>query len=326
MEGISLAGEQDTQSLGVEPFAAKLAGLGRPLTRGRTTILQVNLGPLCNQLCRHCHLDAGPHRTERMSLESMEQVISFSASSKPQVVDITGGAPELNPHLSYLIRSLSALVPRLMLRTNLTAMAEAEARALIRVLGENRVVLVASLPSWNPGQLEAQRGKGILEKSLRMLRMLNQAGYGMPGSELELDLVSNPTGAFLPPAQEKAQERFRKELERRWGVRFNRLFTFANVPLGRFRSWLVSTGNYEGYMKRLAAAFNPCTLEGLMCRNLVSVSWEGYLFDCDFNLSLGLPLGGKPLHISQVTEFPIAGTPIAMADHCYACTAGSGFT
>jgi radical SAM/Cys-rich protein len=316
----------NTQSLGLEPFAARLARLGRSLTRGRTTILQINLGPLCNQLCRHCHLDAGPHREETMSLETMGHILEFARRARPELVDITGGAPELNRHLPYLICSLASLAPKLMVRTNLTALAEGSKEELIRLFRANGVVLVASFPSSNPAQLEAQRGKGILGKSVEMLRLLNQAGYGLPDSGLELDLVSNPSGAFLPPQQEKAQEKFRQDLERKWGISFNRLFTFANVPLGRFGAWLTGTGNLQSYMQRLALAFNPCTLDGLMCRSLMSVSWDGHLFDCDFNLAAGLPMGGMKRHVSELNGFPEPGTPIAVADHCYACTAGSGFT
>ncbi len=311
---------------GVEPFRKKLARLGKTLLRATGTTLQVNLGPICNQLCRHCHLDAGPHRTETMDLETMEEFLRFARTCAPKVVDITGGAPELNPHFSYLVESLSPWVPRLMIRTNLTALAEARTEELLELFRKKRVVLVASFPSPNPAQLEAQRGMGVLERSLDMLRVLNMAGYGIPGSGLELDLVSNPAGAFLPPAQQKAQERFRKELQGRWGIHFNRLYTFANVPLGRFRTWLISTGNFQGYMQRLESAFNPLTLEGLMCRSLVSISWEGFLFDCDFNLCVGLPMRGMKRHISEMEGFPEPGSPIVVGDHCYACTAGSGFT
>lgn len=324
---VYLSGEESvrTESL-VEPFGARLARLGKSLTRAQSTTLQVNLGPLCNQLCRHCHLDAGPHRTQTMSLETMGQILEFALRAHPQVVDITGGAPEMNQHLPHLVSSLAPIVPRVMVRTNLTALAEGRSEDLIRLFSKNRVVLVASFPSSSQAQLEAQRGTGILEKSVGTLRLLNRAGYGMPGSGLELDLVSNPSGAFLPPEQEKVQEKFRQDLKRKWGISFNRLFTFANVPLGRFRAWLISTGNLQGYMQRLASAFNPCTLDGLMCRSLVSVSWEGYLFDCDFNLAVGLPMGGNLVHVSELKDFPGPGTPIAVADHCYACTAGSGFT
>ncbi len=318
--------ESVTTDFFVEPFGAKLASLGKSLTRAQGTTLQVNLGPLCNQLCRHCHLDAGPHRSETMSLETMVQILKFARRARPQVVDVTGGAPELNRHLPYLVSCLASLAPKLMVRTNLTALAEGRSQDLIRLFSNNRVVLVASFPSSNRAQLEAQRGKGILEKSVEMLHLLNQTGYGLPDSGLELDLVSNPAGAFLPPEQGKVQQKFRKDLKRKWGISFNRLFTFANVPLGRFRAWLMGTGNLQGYMQRLASAFNPCTLDGLMCRSLVSVSWEGYLFDCDFNLAAGLPMGRTKRHISELNGFPEPGTPIAVADHCYACTAGSGFT
>lgn len=311
---------------GIEPFEAKLSRVCGRLVRGQCTTLQVNLGPLCNQLCRHCHLDAGPHRVETMSLETIEQVLRFAERSRPRVVDITGGAPELNPHLSHFVAALAPIVPKVMVRTNLTALAEGATEEFIGLFGGNKVLLVASFPSFNQSQLEAQRGEGVLGKSVETLRLLNEAGYGMPGSGLELDLVSNPVGAFLPPAQGETQQRFRQELKRKWGICFNRLFTFVNVPLGRFRSWLINSGNLQGYMRKLASAFNPLTLEGLMCRSLVSVSWDGYLFDCDFNISLGLSLGGISRHVSEMEGLPEPGVRIAVADHCYACTAGSGFT
>jgi radical SAM/Cys-rich protein len=185
---------------------------------------------------------------------------------------------------------------------------------------------VASLPSPNAGQLEAQRGKGIFEKSINALKRLNAAGYGKEGTGLELDLVSNPPGAFLPPEQAQAEERFRILLKNKWDITFNNLFTFANVPLGRFRQWLQTSGNLQNYLERLASSFNPCVVDGLMCRTLVSVDWNGYLYDCDFNLAKGIYMSGRKIHVSEMQGAPEPGTPIAVADHCYTCAAGSGFT
>jgi len=197
---------------------------------------------------------------------------------------------------------------------------------LIKVLAANRVVVVASFPSLNAAQTEAQRGTGIFDISLGVLQKLNRLGYGQEGSGLELNLVSNPSGAFLPPDQEQTEARFKRMLEKKWGIRFNRLFGFANVPLGRYRDWLVQSGNFNHYMDKLASSFNPCAISNVMCRTMVSVAWDGYLFDCDFNLARGIYMGGRKVHVSEMATGPNAGSMIATADHCYACTAGTGFT
>ena len=247
------------------------------------------------------------------------------ANSDIPTVDITGGAPELNPHLTKLIEKISALAPRIMLRSNLSALKENMSR-LIDSLKSHRVVIVASFPSLNVSQTNSQRGEGIFEESIEVLKALNAVGYGRNGSGLELNLVSNPTGAFLPPSQEQTEKRYHQILQKKWGVTFNSLFNFANVPLGRFRRWLIQTGNFESYMQKLVSKFNPCAIEGLMCRTLVSVSWNGYLYDCDFNLARGLYMCGKKIHVSEMPGPPEPGTPTVTADHCYTCAAGSGFT
>jgi len=310
---------------GVEPFGDALARHSLDLRRGDAATLQVNVGLVCNQRCRHCHLDAGPGRPEVMSPETMDAVVAYAERARFPVIDVTGGAPELVPGTDRLIERLAPLTPRLLLRSNLTAL-EPLADRWIPLLAAHRVVLVTSFPSTNRGQTDAQRGEGTWEASFRMLRRLNQAGYGREGTGLELDLVANPAGAFLPPGQAQAEERTRRELARRWGLSFNHLYTFANLPLGRFRTWLRQSGNLETYVARLAGAFNPCTIEGLMCRTLVSVAWDGTVHDCDFNLACGLPLGGRRRHVSELTGPPAPGSPIATGDHCYACTAGAGFT
>jgi radical SAM/Cys-rich protein len=213
-----------------------------------------------------------------------------------------------------------------MLRTNLTLIGEPARRPLLDLCLEQRVVLVGSLPAANASQTDAQRGQGTLDRTIQTIKLLNEAGYGQPGSGLELDLVANPTGAFLPVSQAQAEKKLKRDLQRKWGLSFDNLYTFANVPLGRFRSWLQESGNFQHYMERLGAAFNPCAVEGLMCRSLVSVGWDGYLYDCDFNLALGLPLGGRRTHVSELVELPQEGAPIGCADHCYTCTAGAGFS
>ncbi len=311
---------------GAEPFATKLARHGLTLTRAETTTLQVNVGFLCNQACQHCHLDAGPLRKEVMDAGTVGQVIHLARRFPFQCIDITGGAPEMNPHLADLLTGLSPLTPRLILRSNLTAMANDHQNMLINLCKKLRVVVVASFPSLNEAQTEAQRGQGIFEKSLATLRKLNALGYGQEGSGLELNLVSNPAGAFLPAAQEQTEKRFREVLQQRWGIVFNNLFSFANVPLGRFYHWLVRSGNYDRYMEKLTAAFNPCAIDSLMCRTLISISWDGYLYDCDFHQAVALHQGRQKTHISEITELPKPGTAIAVAEHCYTCTAGAGFT
>jgi radical SAM/Cys-rich protein len=213
-----------------------------------------------------------------------------------------------------------------MLRTNLSALSGAARESLLALCVAHRVVLIASLPSTNPSQADAQRGAGVTETAIAVLKKLNAAGYGVEGTGLELDLVSNPVGASLPVSQESAERKFRHDLLRKWGVAFNHLYTLANAPLGRFRTWLLQTGNYERYLKMLTEGFNPSAVEGLMCRTLLSVSWAGFLYDCDFNLAAGRPHGDRKVHVSDVRELPPHGAPIAIGDYCYACTAGSGFT
>ena len=313
-------------AISIEPFNLALCKHGLKLDRRKTTILQINVGFLCNQVCRHCHLSAGPGREENMTSETVDDVVAYAERAGFETVDITGGAPELNPNIMPLIEKMSSLVPRIMFRSNLSAMNDDQCARLMALLKAHRVVIVASLPSLNEAQVDAQRGDGVFKVSIETLRKLNKIGYGWPGSGLELDLVSNPTGAFLPPDQSQAEKRFRQVLKQKWGIVFNNLFNFANVPLGRFRQWLMRSDNLTGYLDKLAASFNSCAVEGLMCRTLVSVSWDGYLFDCDFNLARGLYLGGRKIHVSEMQGRPEEGSPIVAADHCYTCTAGAGFT
>jgi radical SAM/Cys-rich protein len=309
-----------------DPFAVTLQRHGLELKRGRPTTLQVNVGRLCNQVCKHCHLDAGPTRSEIMNRETVKDVVAFAQRASFQVVDITGGAPELNPNVVDMIEWFSGCAPRIMVRSNLTSLADGEREFLMDVYKSRGVAIVASLPALHPSQVEAQRGKGVFDKSLSVLRKLNSIGYGMPGSGLELSLVSNPAGAFLPLAQDRAEKKFRFDLQRKWGIDFNNFYAFANVPLGRFRNWLIESGNIDTYMQKLASNFNPCTVEGLMCRSLLSVSWDGNVYDCDFNQAEDIPAANVKTHVSDLNAPLPPGTPIAVSDHCYACTAGSGFT
>lgn len=318
--------EIEAAELGIEPFREILSKQGLRLKRRETTTLQVNVGFVCNQQCRHCHLAAGPGRKETMSAETAWEVIAYAERGRFQIIDLTGGAPELNPNTPMLIDELSSLASKLMFRSNLSALNDGKREDLMRLLKERKVSIVASFPSVNEAQSDSQRGGGVFQQSIEALQKLNALGYGKEGTGLDLDLVSNPTGAFLPTPQEQQEKRFREVLKKKWDIDFNHLFAFANVPLGRFRQWLVQSGNLNGYLHRLASCFNACAVEGLMCRSLVSVSWDGYLYDCDFNLATGLYMSGKKIHVSEMMGRPEPGSPVAVADHCYTCTAGAGFT
>ena len=307
-------------------FKDTLALHGLALTRAETTTLQVNVGLACDLACRHCHLEAGPKRNETIDAATVEAVIDCARRFSFASVDITGGAPELSPHLPRLITALAALTPRLIVRSNLTALLLPSAAALPELYRSRGVVIAASLPALNAAQTEAQRGEGVWERCLAMLRELNRIGYGVPGSGLELDLVANPSGAFLPADQAQAERKFHQDLGRRHGITFSSLFTFANSPLGMFYTWLEQSGNLEAYQRKLAENFNPAAVPGLMCRSLLSVDWNGFLHDCDFNLAAGLHHGAQRMHISELTGLPGPGTPVTVGNHCYACTAGAGFT
>lgn len=309
----------------IAPFSQTLLEHGLQLLRGDTTTLQINVGPHCNQACTHCHLEAGPHRTERMRKKTMAQVIELATHHRFDTIDVTGGAPELNPDLPGFLTDLSRLTDKTILRCNLTALLAHEA-SLGPVLTENRIQIVASLPSVNETQADAVRGTGVFRKSIRALKHLNRIGYGLEGTGLGLDMVVNPSGAFLPASQTDLERRFRRVLTQKWEISFNQASSFANVPLGRFLAWLIRSENYESYMDRLVSVFNPCAVESLMCRSILSVSWNGFLFDCDFNLAANLYLKNRPIHVSQIKEPPPSGTTIAFSDHCYTCTAGAGFT
>jgi len=310
---------------GMEPFEQVLARNGLSLTRDRTRTLQVNVGFICDLACRHCHLEAGPLRKEIMTIETMDAVMDYAAGAGFETIDVTGGAPELVPHIEYFLRRLSPLTGKLIVRTNLVALLRDEAIGLMQLYSDLRVTIAASLPSTNASQADSQRGKGVWEKSIDVLKKLNELGYGVPGSGLELDLVANPAGAFLPADQVQAEIKYRRDL-RKSGIVFSSLFVFANMPLGRFRAWLEQSGNLQGYLRTLAERFNPAVVSGLMCRSLISVSWDGYLYDCDFNLASGLHHGPERMHVSQIKRLPDEGIPIPTGEHCYACTAGSGFT
>ena len=307
-------------------FAEILSLHNLKLTRKTTRTLQLNVGLICNQACRHCHLHAGPNRTESMDLKTAEAIAHWAKIASFDTIDITGGAPELNPHIKEIINLFYPLAPKLIFRSNLSVLTHGDQEALLLLLKSVNATIVASFPSLNESQADSQRGKGIYKSSLGALQKLNAHGFGRPDSGLILDLVSNPAGAFLSPDQTQIERHFRQILKQTWGITFNHLFSFSNVPLGRFRQWLENSGNLPAYLKKLANSFNPAAVCDVMCRSLVSINWDGYLFDCDFNLSKGLPIGGERIHVSELKRPLLVGTPIATSDHCFACTAGAGFT
>jgi radical SAM/Cys-rich protein len=307
-------------------FDAQLdrAGLS-PLHAAGITVFQINVGKLCNQTCRHCHVDAGPDRSETMSLETAEHCMTALAKTDIPTVDITGGAPELNPHFRWLVEQSRRLGRQVLDRCNLSVLLLPSQADLAEFLARHQVEIIASLPSYRASQTDAQRGDGIFEKSLEALRLLNRLGYGQPGSGLALNLVYNPVGAFLPPKQEAIEAQFKKELQTHYDIEFNRLLTITNMPISRFLEFLIESGNYEQYMTRLANAFNPRAATGVMCRSTLSVGWDGRLYDCDFNQMLDLPVNhGAPTHIRDFDPTRLNHRRIVTRNHCYGCTAGSG--
>ena len=298
-----------------------------PIRRGPLETLQVNLGYQCNQSCLHCHVNAGPRRTEVMSADIVDAVIRFLGDSPVSTLDLTGGAPELNPNFMRLVSAARALGIAVIDRCNLTVLLEPEQVDTDRFLAQNQVKIVASLPCYIKDNVDAQRGDGTFARSLEVLQRLNHLGYGKAGSGLELDLVYNPQGAVLPPPQQQLEQDYRQHLETEYRIHFNRLRTLTNMPIKRFGSTLVSQGRFGEYMELLRSSHRESNLADVMCRSLLSVDWEGYLYDCDFNQMLDMPLQlgghGRP-HITCINAADLAGAAIRVADHCYACTAGQG--
>jgi radical SAM/Cys-rich protein len=301
-------------------------GYARALAPARLEIFQVNLGKLCNMTCRHCHVDAGPDRTDAMMPDAVvDRVIAAIGRTRARAVDITGGAPELHPRFRDLVSAAHAAGKNVMDRCNLTILLLPRNAGLVEWLGERGVEVVASLPHYRRPNTDAQRGEGVFERSIRALRLLNGAGYGKGDTRRRLTLVSNPAGAFLGAAQATAEREWKEGLARQHGVTFDRLFVLNNMPISRFLEWLAASGNLEGYMERLVNAYNPGAVEGLMCRNTLSVGWDGRLYDCDFNqmldLEIDLPRGP---HIADFDEAEWERRRIVTARHCFGCTAGAG--
>ena len=306
----------------------RLLDTGFPaLQRGHLSTLQVNLGYRCNQQCVHCHVNAGPNRTEVMTAEIIGNVVDFISASGIETLDLTGGAPELNPGFRELVRTARDLGKRVIDRCNLTVLLEPGYEDLASFLAGQKVEIVASLPCYLEENVDRQRGKGVFASSIRALQQLNALGYGQPGGELVLSLVFNPQGTLLPPPQATLEADYRKFLGERYNIVFTQLYTLANMPIARFGSMLMSRGTFNGYMDTLRAAHRDENLAGVMCRELISVDWQGYVYDCDFNQMLNLPMtveGRRRPHLRDLLETEVTGLPICVAEHCYGCTAGQG--
>jgi radical SAM/Cys-rich protein len=297
------------------------------LKRAALETLQVNLGYKCNQTCVHCHVNAGPTRTEMMSAETLAQVLSFLEISGIKTVDITGGAPELHPHFRSLVVRARELGAHVIDRCNLTILDQPGQEDLAIFLKKNQVEIIASLPCYTEELVDRQRGKGVYDLSIKALKRLNALGYGVAGSGLVLNLIYNPQGASLPPPQAKLEADYKRVLGETHGIVFNRLYTLANMPIQRFGSMLVSKGQFDDYMALLQRSHRPENVASVMCRTLLSVDWQGYVYDCDFNQMLGIPLrvhGAKRLRLAELIGRDLTGNPIAVRDHCYGCTAGQG--
>ncbi len=310
---------------GAVSFNDKLAEHGLELRASVIETLQVNVGKLCNQACKHCHVDASPSRTEIMTRETVELVLEAIRKFRIKTVDITGGAPELNPSFRYLVAEARSLGAHVIVRHNLTVLLEPGQIDLAEFFRDHRVEIISSLPYFLEDQTDAQRGKGVFTKSIQALRRLNEIGYGMEGGELRLNLVYNPVGAFLPPPQANIEADFKRELRTRHDVSFNQLYTITNMPIKRFLEYLRRSGNEERYRRKLIAAFNPQTIPGLMCRTLISVDWTGRLYDCDFNQMLDLGVSSElPQSIADWDPAKFASRRIVTGPHCFGCTAGAG--
>ncbi len=308
-------------------FAEKIRQNGDSFRKRKVDVLQINMGKYCNQACLHCHVEAGPARKEMMTLETVESVLRFLEKSHITTVDITGGAPELNPHFDTLVERCVQLGRHVMDRCNLTVIFEPGKGYLPDFFQKNEVELICSLPCYTEENVDQQRGKGTFDQSIRALQLLNRLGYGVTDTGLQLQLVYNPVGAHLPPPQDLLERDYRKILKKEFGIVFNHLFCLTNMPITRFEKFLKLRNEYNQYMDLIESSFNPATLDKVMCRDLLSVGWEGSIFDCDFNQMLELPVlnrQGKPLKIWDLCANGPENQSIIVGDHCYACTAGAG--
>ena len=308
-------------------FADKIkASKKSPLQSKNLEILQVNVGYMCNQVCAHCHVDAGPDRKEIMTIETMQQCLNVLKISGAKTLDLTGGAPEMNPNFRWFVEEASKIgVKDIIVRSNLTILkSNKQYYDLPSFFKKHNIHVVSSLPHYTKGKTDKQRGNGVFEKSIQALLSLNEVGYGISGSNLKLDLVYNPSGAFLPGNQTALEKDFKKALLEDFSIQFNNLFTITNLPISRFLDYLITTDNYEDYMYALVDSFNISTVDNLMCSNTLSVSWDGWLYDCDFNQMLELKVASKTKHISEYNEELMQNRNIRISQHCYGCTAGAG--
>jgi radical SAM/Cys-rich protein len=308
-------------------FKDKLAVIGSfPLKATGVEIFQVNVGKMCNQVCKHCHVDAGPDRKEIMTRETMQLCLNVLKDTGIKTVDLTGGAPELNPDFRWFVEEIKKLGKHIIVRCNLTIiLANKRFHDLPDFFRLHKIEVVSSLPSFTQDRTDRQRGDGVFDDSIKALKMLNEAGYGEEDSGLILNLVYNPAGAFLPPSQDALEKEYKLELMKRFNIHFNNLFAITNMPISRYLDYLLSTGNYDKYMDKLIAAFNPATVKNVMCRNTISVSWDGFLYDCDFNQMLELPVSIEASrHLRDFDLESLNNRNIVLKQHCYGCTAGTG--
>ncbi len=307
-------------------FDQKLGIHGLTLRRGKVEILQINVGKLCNLVCNHCHVDAGPKRKEIMSRETVDRIVDWLAQTDIPTVDITGGAPEMMPDFRYLIEKIKSLTPsrHIIDRCNLTILIELGYEDLIHFLAKHEIEIIASLPCYSPKNVDAQRGDGVFDKSIQALQLLNQVGYGI-NPKLPLHLVYNPVGPFLPSSQEELETDYKTELKKHFGIIFNRLYTITNMPIARFAAYLRHHNQYGQYMDLLVNSFNPHAVDGLMCRNTLSIGWRGEVYDCDFNQMLDMQWeNGRDLFLWDIDPAKLEGRLIMTDNHCFGCTAGAG--
>ncbi len=308
-------------------FVTKIAESNQfPLKPKQLEILQINVGYMCNQVCSHCHVDAGPDRKEIMTKETMQQCLDVIKKTGAHTLDLTGGAPEMNPNFRWFVEEASKIgVKDFIVRSNLTIIrANKKYYDLPEFFKKHNIHVISSMPHWTRGKTDKQRGDGVFDKSIKALQELNAIGYGMPNSNLKLDLVYNPSGAFLPGDQMALENDFKKALTKDFNIEFHNLFAITNLPISRFLDYLIASENYEDYMYSLIEAYNPSAVANVMCTNTISVSWEGFLYDCDFNQMLNLPVNSKVKHISEYNESLLKNRNIVISQHCYGCTAGAG--
>jgi radical SAM/Cys-rich protein len=318
--------QEVVEVLHLPPFHQKLAEAGLfPLRPVAPAVLQINVGKMCNQVCKHCHVDAGPDRKEIMTRATMQLCLDALAQTDIPTVDLTGGAPEMNPDFRWFVEQISALGRKVLVRCNLTIIvANKKYYDLPEFFKKHGVEVVSSLPFYSADKTDRQRGEGVFADSIKALQMLNAVGYGQPDSGLVLNLVYNPAGAFMPGPQAGLERQFKQALRKDFGIVFNSLFAITNLPISRFLDYLVESGNYAGYMEKLVTAFNPSAAAGVMCRDTISVGWDGGLYDCDFNQMLDLHVASTSQHIRDFDAAALAQRPIVVNQHCYGCTAGAG--